>query len=952
MREIFLGLLFLPLILPAQTGTWQTAKSYAASSSMTNTAVAPAPDNGFFLTGNFTGNAVFDGITLNSATQSGYLVKTGCDFIAQWAVTVATSCNSAASDASGNVFATGEELGKTFVVKYDANGNQLSSFLASSGSTRPKLVRTDPEGNCYVAGDQNSAATFGNITLPYSNSRECFLIKLSPDLKTVLWAVHLANSGKLDEVTDLEIDPARGVIYACGNYEQSAGIFSPYSGDFYVVKHNLATGKQLWKTIFDNGSGTYTLQVLALDPSGQTLYTAGGFKGSTAIPPNFTLSTGVSGGAYHVFLASLKTTDGQANWAKKAATGDNYPKGLIWAADKLFMHGTYNSSYGAETWGNFQLNLANPFFVELNTDGNVAFAESFPGMGSGNGAPAAPGSGSGNGLAAAEASLLVSGQRVNSTTAKIGDLDLLAQTGAVYLARKAFGASGAPLTVVLKSLVHADCPGAQNGSATLNAQGGTPPYEYHWPNGSNGSNLPAGTYTVTVADALCNEVTFEVNIEIVDTNSPGLVCPANTTVCEGTIVEYVLPIASDNCDLNGAQPVLVSGSPSGQTFPIGPNAQTFRITDAAGNTAECTFTVTVDANPLADAGPDKMLDCEHASVVLGGNSSGGANIVYLWTGPGIDAGNQNQKAPAVSAAGNYSLVVTNTVSGCSASDETAVTSNLDGALLPAMAGADQQVCSDGALLAGNLPAGVTGRWTAPANVALDNPAAAVAEVTGLLPGPNIFVWTLSSGLCTDYDADSTTVFFENTTPWANDDSKAASYGTGNITLNVLDNDLTGGIPVTEVRLIEIPPNGGNWSASTDGLLAVQLPQFFTGALAGRYALCSANCPDRCDTAFVRLEIGAPDISEGPPNVITPNGDGLNERLIFDQLDWSPQDYPGNSIVIFNRWGQVVFEAKPYRNNWEGKNGNGTPLPEGAYYYLLRLPASTPPMISGSVTVVR
>jgi hypothetical protein len=35
-------------------------------------------------------------------------------------------------------------------------------------------------------------------------------------------------------------------------------------------------------------------------------------------------------------------------------------------------------------------------------------------------------------------------------------------------------------------------------------------------------------------------------------------------------------------------------------------------------------------------------------------------------------------------------------------------------------------------------------------------------------------------------------------------------------------------------------------------------------------------------------------------------------------------------VVFNRWGEKVFEAKNYNNNWDGKN-----LPDGVYFYVLK-----------------
>ena len=53
-------------------------------------------------------------------------------------------------------------------------------------------------------------------------------------------------------------------------------------------------------------------------------------------------------------------------------------------------------------------------------------------------------------------------------------------------------------------------------------------------------------------------------------------------------------------------------------------------------------------------------------------------------------------------------------------------------------------------------------------------------------------------------------------------------------------------------------------------------------------------------------------------------------------------FPDNALTIFNRWGNKVFEQKPYDNNWGGEDavgsfslGNGV-LPEGTYFYILTL----------------
>ena len=64
-----------------------------------------------------------------------------------------------------------------------------------------------------------------------------------------------------------------------------------------------------------------------------------------------------------------------------------------------------------------------------------------------------------------------------------------------------------------------------------------------------------------------------------------------------------------------------------------------------------------------------------------------------------------------------------------------------------------------------------------------------------------------------------------------------------------------------------------------------------------------------------------------PNIFTPNGDNVNDTFFIPGLD----TYSDNEITIINRWGNHVYEKINYKNDWTGEG-----LPEGTYYYLLRV----------------
>ncbi len=73
--------------------------------------------------------------------------------------------------------------------------------------------------------------------------------------------------------------------------------------------------------------------------------------------------------------------------------------------------------------------------------------------------------------------------------------------------------------------------------------------------------------------------------------------------------------------------------------------------------------------------------------------------------------------------------------------------------------------------------------------------------------------------------------------------------------------------------------------------------------------------------------------------LSPNGDGTNDFLVIDGMSESPN----NSLRIFNRFGQKVYERINYVNEFNGVSNTGSfvlnpdiGLPEGFYYYLVTL----------------
>jgi PKD repeat protein len=144
---------------------------------------------------------------------------------------------------------------------------------------------------------------------------------------------------------------------------------------------------------------------------------------------------------------------------------------------------------------------------------------------------------------------------------------------------------------------------------------------------------------------------------------------------------------------------------------------------------------------------------------------------------------------------------------------------------------------------------------------------------------------------------------------------------------VLDFDVTHspecGAPAT---ILFNSKNTGNgnwiWDLGNGDSINVSNPTEYTYPQAGTYTIKIKASNGVCDeeqTATVTVD------NVLPPNVITPNGDGLNETFVLDKAN------VGWKLTIYNRWGEEVFSAADYNNDW------GNKAQPAMYYYYLTSP---------------
>lgn len=212
--------------------------------------------------------------------------------------------------------------------------------------------------------------------------------------------------------------------------------------------------------------------------------------------------------------------------------------------------------------------------------------------------------------------------------------------------------------------------------------------------------------------------------------------------------------------------------------------------------------------------------------------------------------------------------------------------------------------------------------------------------------PYTFAWTGPNG------------FAENGTPIVN-------LNPGGYTVIVNDGngcEITETYEVTQPEVLNIAPlispeypNGYNLSGFQSGDGVITTPQVTGGTepytydwssdngytstsgnnqlnlQAGTYILLVTDANQCTDTASIIL---VEPIPLEIPNGISPNGDGFNDFFSVRGLD----NFPENRLLVFNRWGNQVYEESDYRNAnpWYGTNMDGKELPEGTYFVIVEL----------------
>jgi gliding motility-associated-like protein len=164
-----------------------------------------------------------------------------------------------------------------------------------------------------------------------------------------------------------------------------------------------------------------------------------------------------------------------------------------------------------------------------------------------------------------------------------------------------------------------------------------------------------------------------------------------------------------------------------------------------------------------------------------------------------------------------------------------------------------------------------------------------------------------------------------------------------VTINVLSNDSDPENSVLHISFCGYPSNG-LVTANSDGSITYTPYAGFSGDDQFCYFICDNGIPVLCDTASVYIHVLPLATIEDVfvYNGFSPNGDGNNDFLVIKGIE----GFPENEIFIYNRYGDKIRGLSHYNNHdviWDGSNTDGKPVPDGTYFYVLKIkdqPAKT------------
>jgi len=402
-------------------------------------------------------------------------------------------------------------------------------------------------------------------------------------------------------------------------------------------------------------------------------------------------------------------------------------------------------------------------------------------------------------------------------------------------------------------------------------------------------------YFVMMSSGICF-TTDTVFVEVVDFNSVKVT--EDLAVCIGSSV--TLSASGGNSYFWTSTDVLVDPFAAEQT--VSPNEATeYTVTIEAGN-CFATETINVAVGPPSNATlQETYISCAGAAVQL--NVAGTGIIGYDWM-PSTGLDNPSIQSPTAIVDTDIDYTV-------------------------------QVLTTDQCVTQLNTSVEVTNSI----NINLNNEFVAICQGESQMleaSGGDSYTWSPAIGLSA---TDGNMVFAspnETTTYTVTGiDATGACMGSNEVTVIVTSLEEASAIDDVNACIgdeVQLMASGGSnyaWEPTTAlDFPNIANPTFEVNEATTFTVLISENSCFKVDT--VEVFIGNCDI-EFIPNAFSPNEDLINDYWVIPGI----HRFPLNNVSVFNRWGQLVYQAANYQNTWQG-TFNGVKLPEATYYYIVDL----------------
>lgn len=506
-------------------------------------------------------------------------------------------------------------------------------------------------------------------------------------------------------------------------------------------------------------------------------------------------------------------------------------------------------------------------------------------------------------------------------------------------------ASPTQIVLTLDSTKNVTCFGGSNGKIAFSATGGSAPYTYSINNGTsysttnNYNNLTAGTYNLIIKDA--NNCTSSVlNVTITQPVALAFTIKSNSVSCFG-LADGSLQVnsltggtAPYTVSLNGAAAVPYTNLLTLSNL-VAANNYNILVTDSNGCQVSGTFSVTQPAELVLAQSNQVNVSCFGLS---------DASIKFSATGG----------TPA------YSFMFDGAVLN-SANSSPVTYNNIDAGTYPVYV-FDNKLCSDTLLVT----------ILEPNEIVIDsivilsemscfgaNDAAMIVYASGGSPNANYpyytYLWT-PSGVTTDKVSGLGAGVYTATVTDANGCSTNASETIANV-LPIIANIVPDSSVINMGDTLQLSVNIQNatgplsysWTP-TNGLSCTDCENPFVTVyndIVYSVVVTDANGCNNYNYTEALVYVND-SLFYFIPNSFTPNGDGIN-----DQFQIFGQDIQSVNLMIFNRWGEMIFQGSNQFQTWDGTY-QGVDQSPGVYTYSISLTFLNDATIqqNGSITLIR